>query len=169
VGSKPYSGLDDGPLVSPMTNWRFESMEERPSLPAEADFIQNWAVLAQKSGYRRHRLARLVQVSTRTLDRYFRKHLSLSVRQWLTESQLVDAYHQVMTGKPLKEISFDVGFKQPSHFTKRFKARFGIPPSLLLGSRAFVSARSLSRSCASSPAGDPEKNHNDHAACSHAE
>jgi AraC-like DNA-binding protein len=146
-----------------------EPARERAAIPVEADFIRDWALLAQQSGYRRHRLAKLLHVSTRTLDRYFGKHLSLSVQQWLTESQLVDAYHQVMTGKPLKEISFDVGFKQPSHFTKRFKARFGIPPSLLLGPGAFGTARSLSRSCASSPVGTPGKNHNDHAACSSAE
>ena len=124
-----------------MSDLNFGLMAERAAIPVEIDFIQNWALLAQKSGYCRHRLAKIVQVSTRTLDRYFEKHLSLSVQQWLSELQLVDAYDQVMTGKPLKEISFDVGFKQPSHFTKRFKARFGIPPSLLLGCRAFAAAK----------------------------
>jgi AraC-like DNA-binding protein len=126
-----------------MRNLSSESIGKRSAIPVEADFVQSWTLLAQKSGYCRHRLAKLLQVSTRTLDRYFGKHLSLSVRQWLTESQLVDAYRQIITGKALKEISFDVGFKQHSHFTKRFKARFGVPPSLLVRPRALVTARSL--------------------------
>src|SRR5687768_7475833 len=103
----------------------FESNGESRAPPVETGFIDNWPLLAQKSGYCRHRLAKNLQVSTRTLDRYFEKHLSLSAQQWLSESRLVDAYDQVMTGKPLKEISFDLGFKQPSNFTRLFKARFG--------------------------------------------
>ena len=119
----------------------FESNGESRAPPVETGSIENWALLARKSGYCRHRLAKNLQVSTRTLDRYFEKHLSLSTQQWLSESRLVDAYDQVMTGKPLKEISFDLGFKKTSNFTRLFKARFGIVPSLLLGRRAARSVR----------------------------
>jgi AraC-like DNA-binding protein len=152
-----------------MRTFGFESIGERPAIPQETNFVQNWEVLARTSGYRRHRLAKLVKVSTRTLDRHFEKHLSLSVQQWLSELRMAVAYDQVMTGKPLKEISFDVGFKQPSHFTKRFKARFGIPPSLLLGSRPLVPAKSLCRACVGPPTADPGESQNDHAASCYAE
>ena len=152
-----------------MSNLSFGLMPERAAIPVETDFTQDWALLAQKSGYCRHRLAKIVQVSTRTLDRYFEKHLSLSVKQWLSELQLVDAYDQVMTGKPLKEISFDVGFKQPSHFTKRFKARFGIPPSFLLGGRAFAAAKPPRAFVACLRGDAAVDNHNDGAAHLYAE
>ena len=101
--------------------------------PSEAAFLQNWEHLAQKCHYRRNRLAELLQVSVRTLERHFKKHFSLTVGQWLIELRLANAYDQVLSGKALKEISYDVGFKQPSHFTKCFKQRFGVPPSLLQG------------------------------------
>jgi AraC-like DNA-binding protein len=99
--------------------------------PYEALFTSSWEGLARTSSYCRHRLARTFQISVRTLDRHFQKHFSMSVQQWVVELQLVDAYAQVLAGKPLKEISFDVGFKHRSHFTRSFKARFGIVPSLL--------------------------------------
>ena len=143
-------------------------MAERAAIPAETDFIQNWTLLARKSAYCRQRLAKIVQVSTRTLDRYFQKHLSLSVQEWLSELQLADAYNLVMTGKPLKAISFDVGFKQPSDFTK-FKARFGIPPSLLFQASCVRNAQTAQRVCRL-PAGDTAiDNHNDSAGYSYAE
>ena len=100
---------------------------------SEAEFLQSWGHLAQQCRYRRNRLAKVLQVSVRTLERHFKKHFSLTVSEWLVELRLARAYDQVLTGKALKEISYDVGFKQPSHFTKSFKQRFGVPPSLLQG------------------------------------
>ena len=152
-----------------MRTLSFDFIGQPPAFPPETNFIQIWEVLARTSGYRRHRLAKLVKVSTRTLDRYFEKHLSLSVQQWLSELRMAVACDQVRIGKPLKEISFDVGFKQPSHFTKRFKARFGIPPSLLLRSGILVSAKSLCRACVGSSIEDSGKSQDDHAASFYAE
>ena len=154
-----------------MKIFSFDSNGECRAPPLETEFIQNWASLARKSGYCRHELAKNLRVSTRTLDRYFEKHLSLSAQQWLSESRLVDAYDQVMTGKPLKEISYDLGFKQPSTFTRLFKARFGIAPSLLLGRRAaeaFETAKALS-SCVSSRKEASPKNPDDYIERSYSE
>lgn len=107
------------------------SMDERLAIPAESDFCEQWTLLAQQNGYKRCRLAKCLGVSDRTLDRHFQKHLALSARHWLAELQLVHAYEQVKSGKPLKAVAYDVGFKQPSHFTRRFKARYGVPPSMI--------------------------------------
>src|SRR5687768_9247002 len=90
--------------------------------PADAQFMQSWEELAQRSRYCRHRMAKLVHVSVRTLDRHFQRYYSLSTAAWLTKLQMAEAYQQVLTGKLLKEISYDVGFKQPSHFSRRFKS-----------------------------------------------
>jgi len=104
--------------------------------PANCPHDENgdWAVLAQKCRYRREALADLLQVSSRTLDRYFKKHLSTTVGTWLGELRLSEAYNQIMAGKSLKEASFATGFKQASHFSRTFKSRFGILPSVLRGS-----------------------------------
>src|SRR5688572_485692 len=100
-----------------MTGANTLCIETRSIPPPEADLTPIWEELAEKSRYDRHRLAKLLHVSVRTLDRHFQKRLSVSVSQWLMELQMADAYQQVLTGKPLKEISFDVGCKQPSQFT----------------------------------------------------
>lgn len=93
-------------------------------------------MLARESFYSRQQLARLVKVSVRTLDRYFQTHLSMNVAGWLRELQLADAYNLVVSGTFLKEVAFNVGFKQPSHFSRCFKARFGLPPSALFEEHA---------------------------------
>jgi AraC-like DNA-binding protein len=116
-----------------MSDFKRGLMAERAAIPAKTDFIPNWTLLAQESDYCPHRLAKLLQVSVRTLDRYFQKHVSSTVHKWLAGLQLTTAYQQLLAGKPLEEISFPVGFRQPSHFLKRFKARFGVPPSLIFG------------------------------------
>ena len=94
---------------------------------------REWALLAQKCRYRREPLANLLQISSRTLDRYFKKHLLTTVGTWLRELQLNDAYEQIKAGESLKEAAFAVGFKQAAHFTRSFKGRFGILPSVLRG------------------------------------
>jgi AraC-like DNA-binding protein len=113
-----------------------ELMERHSVVSSERESPPDWTFLAEKSGYCRHRLAKYRHISVRTLDRFFQKHLALTVHKWLDELQLRTAYDQVVTGKPLKEISYDLGFKQQSHFTKCFKARFGVPPSLISANRA---------------------------------
>ncbi len=110
-----------------------ESTRHHFTPPSEAGFIQSWEHLAQKCRYRRDCLAEVLQVSVRTLERHFKKHFSLTICEWLIELRLAKAYNQVLAGKSLKEISYDAGFKQTSHFTKCFKQRFGVPPSLLQG------------------------------------
>jgi AraC-like DNA-binding protein len=100
-------------------------------LPSRDLFAASWEGLARSSAYCRHRIAKKFPISVRTLDRHFQKHFSISVHQWLVELRLVDAHAQVLAGKSLKEISFDAGFKHRSHFTRSFKGRFGVVPSLL--------------------------------------
>jgi AraC-like DNA-binding protein len=104
-----------------------------PPAADSRDEHRDWAVLAQQCRYQREPLRKLLQVSQRTLDRYFKKHLMTTVGTWLRELQLTDAYEQIYSGKSLKEAAFAVGFKQASHFTRRFKGRFGILPSTLRG------------------------------------
>ena len=42
-----------------------------------------------------------------------------------------EAYRRIAEGSSLKEVCFDLGYKQQSHFTRVFKKHFGIPPSFL--------------------------------------
>jgi AraC-like DNA-binding protein len=121
------------------------------SAPWPHDEKGAWAVMAQKCQYRRGPLAELLQVSSRTLDRYFKKHLSTTVGTWLRELRLTHAYDQIQAGQSLKEASFATGFKQASHFSRTFKSRFGILPSILRGSPREVLRARLHEATADKP------------------
>jgi len=94
-------------------------------------FVQEWEVLAQKAGYRARELADLCQASLRTLERHFQKHYGVTVSEWLRELRLKQAYSVLQTGKSVKEVAFEHGYKQVSHFSREFKSHFGVSPSFL--------------------------------------
>ena len=97
--------------------------------------VQEWEPLAQQAQYRAHELAFLCQVSLRTLQRHFRVQYGLTVSGWLREVRLRKAYGGLIQGSTVKEIAFDLGYKQLSHFSRDFKSYFGVSPSFLSGIR----------------------------------
>ena len=99
--------------------------------------VQEWEILAQSSSYRAHELAALCQVSLRTLQRHFRSQYGLTVSGWLREVRLREAYSRLLGGAMVKEVAFDLGYKQLSHFSRDFKSYFGVAPSFLSGLPSF--------------------------------
>ena len=55
----------------------------------------------------------------------------MTVSQWLKDLRLNQAYQNLLKGKSVKEVAFDHGYKQMSHFSREFKSHFGISPSFL--------------------------------------
>ncbi len=75
-------------------------------------------------------LASIAGVSLRTLQRLFRERFDTSPMTWLMEARLSEAARLILSGgDPVTKIAYRVGFKDPSHFTRRFKGRFGISPN----------------------------------------
>jgi AraC-like DNA-binding protein len=75
-------------------------------------------------------LAEIAGVSLRTLQRVFRERFDTSPMSWLMEARLLEAARLIRSGDdPVTKIAYRVGFKDPSHFTRRFKARFGASPN----------------------------------------
>jgi AraC-like DNA-binding protein len=75
-------------------------------------------------------LAEIAGVSLRTLQRIFRERFDTSPMSWLMEARLLEAARLIRAGDdPVTKIAYRVGFKDPSHFTRRFKARFGVSPN----------------------------------------
>jgi AraC-like DNA-binding protein len=98
-----------------------------------ADFqgSQNWQHLAKTAGFKPTKLAQTLGVSLRTLQRHFRLHYAVTVSEWLTSTRLEEAYTRIVAGERVKEVAFDLGFNQLSHFSREFKRFYGVPPSLL--------------------------------------
>lgn len=75
-------------------------------------------------------LADIAGVSLRTLQRVFRERFDTSPMSWLMEARLLEAARLIRAGDdPVTKVAYRVGFKDPSHFTRRFKARFGVSPN----------------------------------------
>src|SRR4029079_17950348 len=90
---------------------------------------QRWEELAQAARFDANELARLCQISTRHLERQFRRRLGRPPQDWLNERRIMAATPLLLSGLPVKAVAFEVGFKQPSHFSRHFKLRFQMSPS----------------------------------------
>src|SRR6478735_518085 len=84
---------------------------------------QRWEELAEAARFNARELARLCQISDRQLQRQFRDHLDRSPRDWLNERRLEAAQRLLLSGHPIKIITFELGFKHVSHFCRQFKSR----------------------------------------------
>lgn len=72
--------------------------------------------------------------SLSTFNRDFRKAVNQTPRQWIREQRLKLA-HQMMVQSKLSasEVFLEVGFEDLAHFSRSFKAYFGLNPSELKG------------------------------------
>ena len=73
----------------------------------------------------------VAELTLRTLQRYFRKSFGLTVTGWLRELRLRMAYEHLQSAHSVKEAAYELGYKQPSHFSRDFKNQYGVPPSAL--------------------------------------
>ena len=75
-------------------------------------------------------LARAVGVSTRQLERLFRRHLNTSPAKHYLSIRLERARNLLrQTGLSISEVSVLCGFVSTSHFSRSYKATYGISPS----------------------------------------
>jgi AraC-like DNA-binding protein len=100
-----------------------------------------WKRLAFAAHFKAESLARLCGVSLRTLQRYFSRHESVTVSEWLQKVRLSEAYGRLKGGARVKEVAYDLGYKQLSQFSRDFKKHYGIPPSFLNESRLSLGER----------------------------
>jgi len=67
-------------------------------------------------------------VSVRTLERAFRKEAGIDFESWRRQVRLMRAVELLVSGCSVKEVSFAVGYQQPSAFVALFRATFGTTP-----------------------------------------
>lgn len=90
--------------------------------------LEQWANLAKQARYDPCLVARLLNVGPRQLRRYTREILKTSPQRWLDEQRLRQAATMLKNKELVKTVAFDLGFKTVSHFSHKFKARYGVSP-----------------------------------------
>ena len=81
-------------------------------------------------------LAAAVGMSTRQLERLFRRYLNRSPKRYYMELRLARARNLLMqTSMSVIEVALASGFTSPSHFSKCYRAQYGTTPYRELGSR----------------------------------
>jgi AraC-like DNA-binding protein len=73
-------------------------------------------------------LCRRAGVSTRTMQRLFRRETGQDFETWRRQARLMKAVELLAAGRSVKEVSFAVGYRQPGTFGAMFRKSFGLTP-----------------------------------------
>ncbi|WP_073255992.1 GlxA family transcriptional regulator [Shimia gijangensis] len=79
-------------------------------------------------------LAKTVNISTRQLERLFRRYLSSTPKKYYMDMRLQRAQHLLLqTNMSVTEVAVACGFNAASHFSRLFRQRYGMSPHKLRG------------------------------------
>jgi AraC-like DNA-binding protein len=91
--------------------------------------IRTFPNLAERARYNVAEAAKLLRCSERQLRRCCLKAFGRPAQHWLNQERLKAAAKLLSVESCIKTIALDLGFKQPSHFSRQFKLFYGISPS----------------------------------------
>lgn len=74
-------------------------------------------------------LARIGNMSLRTMTRLFRSELNMTYSDWVQQALGYFAIGRLSNGQPVSQVAADLGYASPSAFTAMFRRRFGFCPS----------------------------------------
>jgi AraC-like DNA-binding protein/quercetin dioxygenase-like cupin family protein len=69
-------------------------------------------------------------VSTRTLQRLFRKDVGIDADSWRLQVRLTRSVELLIGGSSVKQVALFVGYNQPSAFVAAFRRVFGVTPKI---------------------------------------
>ena len=77
-------------------------------------------------------LADVASLSESRMQHLFKQQIGIPIRRYLLWARLRQVLELALTGNSLTTASHEAGFSDSAHFSRTFKAMFGIAPSLLL-------------------------------------
>ena len=98
---------------------------KRPSLKNK----RAWLRLAQEAKFSAAAMAALCGITGRQLERQAQQVLGCTPQHWLDEQRMIAAKSLLRELDTIKEVSFQLGFAQASHFSRQFKHHFEMTPS----------------------------------------
>jgi AraC-like DNA-binding protein len=94
--------------------------------------LGGWLKMAQEAGYQARALSSQLNISQRQLHRYTREVFGQSPQNWLDQQRLTRAGEMVKSVRCIKVVAAELGFKCVSHFSRKFKFFYGLPPAAFL-------------------------------------
>src|SRR5215208_5793516 len=94
--------------------------------------LDQWHRVARQSLYRVKILTKELKISRRQLQRYTHQAFGRSPQEWLDHQRLLMAGKLLIEQRSVKRVSFELGFRQVSHFSREFKGHYGISPTAFL-------------------------------------
>lgn len=91
----------------------------------------DWPELAKKASWSVAKMARLCEVSSRTLERRLFESVGKSPRVWLTQQRQEQAIGLLEEGLSVKEVAVILEYKHPQHFSRAFRKYWNNCPSQL--------------------------------------
>ena len=87
------------------------------------------AVMANRDGDASFQtLCNKAGASVRTIERIFHREVGLSFESWRRQFRLMKAIELLVAGSAVKEVAFQIGYRQPSAFVEMFRRTLGTTP-----------------------------------------
>ena len=102
--------------------------EPKSAIPSEMQAILNYIDANFTEIQHVGDVASYFYISTATLNRWFRKYINLSPREFLEAKKLAFAKKLLDEGSTVTEVCIRTGFSDCSHFIAVFKNKFGETP-----------------------------------------
>ena len=100
------------------------------ALPRDSRALAVAEVVLKDPGQRRTlvQLCREAGASVRTIQRAYQREVGQDFESWRQQVRLMKAVHLLVAGLSVKEVTFAVGYQDPSSFVALFRATFGQTP-----------------------------------------
>jgi AraC-like DNA-binding protein/mannose-6-phosphate isomerase-like protein (cupin superfamily) len=82
-----------------------------------------------------------VGVTVRTVERAFQREIGMNFETWRRQVRLMKAIELLVGGCPVKEVAFEVGYRQSSTFVEMFRKTLGTTPKAWVSSLLKVERR----------------------------
>lgn len=141
---KKLVSLED---VNPNTTHLVDQLAQSSTASERIQIIESWissclnrshnsialvthaTAILDRDNFSVHELGRALNVSERTLERYFRDKLGMSAKEYLRVSRVKRSLPNLRNPNlSLSDIATDLGFFDQSHFSRQFKSSLGITP-----------------------------------------
>src|SRR6266404_5163803 len=90
---------------------------------------EQWREVARQARYRLKPLSDQLEVCQRQLRRYSWELFGCSPQDWLDQERLTLAPDMLKEHRSVKRAAFELGYKRASHFSRKFKERYGLSPA----------------------------------------